>query len=179
MRFCGGCGRPLVSADPDEGAQHRHLTVMFCDMVGSTALAERLGDEDFREVLAEYQRACARAVERYDGWIAQWAGDGLLAYFGYPRAHEDDAHRAVHAGLAIVDEVARLSVPVQVRLGMYSGFVIAGETGTGDAVLHRGIVGTTPHIAKRLEAIAEPGTILIGDATRELVDGDFDLRPVG
>jgi class 3 adenylate cyclase len=179
MRFCGGCGRPLVSADPDEGAQHRHLTVMFCDMVGSTALAERLGDEDFREVLAEYQRACARAVERYDGWIAQWAGDGLLAYFGYPRAHEDDAHRAVHAGLAIVDEVARLSVPVQVRLGMYSGFVIAGETGTGDAVLHRGIVGTTPHIAKRLEAIAEPGTILIGDATRELVDGDFELRPVG
>ena len=148
-------------------------------MVGSTALAESLDPEDFREILSAYQHACARAVERYDGWIAQWAGDGLLAYFGYPRAHEDDAHRAVHAALAIVEEIARLKARIQVRIGLHSGVVIAGETGTGDALLQRGIVGTTPHIAKRLEAIAPPGTILIGDSTRELVETHFELAPEG
>ena len=109
MRFCGGCGRPLVTADPAVGAQRRHLTVMFCDMVGSTPLAESLDPEDFRELLRAYQHACAEVVERYDGWIAQWAGDGLVAYFGYPRVHEDDAQRAVHAGLAIVEAMVSLS----------------------------------------------------------------------
>jgi len=183
MKFCGGCGRPLAGADPGNAGQRRHMTVMFCDMVGSTSLAESLDPEDFREILTAYQHACARAVERYDGWIAQWAGDGLLAYFGYPRAHEDDAHRAVHAGLAIIEELARLnarlSVALQVRVGLHSGIVIAGETGTGDARLQRGIVGKTPHVAARIEAIAAPGTVVISDSTRELIDDYFELEGLG
>ena len=183
MRFCGGCGRPLVAADPAGGAQRRHMTVMFCDMVGSTPLADSLDPEDFRELLRAYQHACAEVVERYDGWIAQWAGDGLVAYFGYPRVHEDDAQRAVHAGLAIVEAMVSLSAgldaALQVRIGLHSGLVIAGESGTGAARLERAAVGATPHVAARLEGIATPGTVVISDATRELVDGYFDLEPLG
>jgi class 3 adenylate cyclase len=159
------------------------MTVMFCDMVGSTPLAESLDPEDFRELLRAYQHACAEVVERYDGWIAQWAGDGLVAYFGYPRVHEDDAHRAIHAGLAIVEAMVSLSdgldADLQVRVGLHSGLVIAGESGTGAARLERAAVGATPHVAARLEGIAEPGTVVISDSTRELVDGFFDLEPLG
>ena len=89
MKFCGGCGRPLAVAERDEGSQRRHVTVMFCDMVGSTNLVDSLDPEDFREILAAYQQTCEAAVQHYDGFSAQWAGDGLLAYFGYPQAHED------------------------------------------------------------------------------------------
>ena len=159
------------------------MTVMFCDMVGSTPLADSLDPEDFRELLRAYQHACAEVVERYDGWIAQWAGDGLVAYFGYPRVHEDDAQRAVHAGLAIVEAMVSLSAgleaALQVRIGLHSGLVIAGESGTGAARLERAAVGATPHVAARLEGIATPGTVVISDATRELVDGYFDLEPLG
>jgi class 3 adenylate cyclase len=120
MRFCGGCGRPLEDGggpDAQDGprdiAQRRHMTVMFCDVVDSTPLAGLLDPEDFREVLSEYQHACARAIERFSGYTAQYAGDGLLTYFGYPRAHEDDALRATHAGLQVLEEVAALNASLR------------------------------------------------------------------
>src|SRR3954463_16589575 len=160
MRFCGQCGHRLASPGPDEGAQRRHMTVMFCDLVGSTELVDARDPEDFREILAAYQQLCESAVARYDGWSAQWAGDGLLAYFGYPRAHEDDAQRAVHAALAIAAELdllsAKLDVTLQTRIGLHSGVVVAGEMGTGGARLERAIVGSTPHVATRLHALAGP-----------------------
>ena len=183
MKFCGECGRPLAVADRDEGSQRRHVTVMFCDMVGSTNLVDSLDPEDFREILAAYQQTCEAAVQRYDGFSAQWAGDGLLAYFGYPQAHEDQAQRAVHAGLQIVAEIeqcsARLNVPLQVRVGLHSGLVVTGEVGTGGARLERAVVGTTPHIAARLQSLAAPGTVVVSDAVRELVDRHFVLEPLG
>src|SRR5881398_2810895 len=112
MRFCGGCGRPLEADLPAvarEAPQRRHMTVMFCDLVDSTPLAAALDPEDFREVLTGYRQACLRAVERFGGYTAVYAGDGMTVYFGYPKAHEDDAQRAVHTGLAILDEIASLN----------------------------------------------------------------------
>src|SRR3954451_9299341 len=180
MRFCGGCGRPLEQQAP---AQRRHITVMFCDMVGSTPLVAALDPEDWREILKAYQHACARAIDRFDGWTAQWAGDGLLAYFGYPRAYEDSAQRAAHAGLGILAEVAKVSaeygVPLQVRVGLHSGEVVAGEMGTGGATDQFGIVGGPPHIAGRVESTAPAGTVVITDATRTLIDGYFELEAMG
>src|SRR3954463_888352 len=142
MRFCGGCGQPLEPAAPARDApQRRHMTVMFCDLVASTPLAQALDAEDFREVLTDYRQVCLQAVERFGGFTAVYAGDGMTVYFGYPRAHEDDAQRAVHTGLAILDEIAALNarldqqhgLSVQVRIGVHSGVVIAEELGGGAA----------------------------------------------
>ena len=162
MRFCGGCGRPLVTADPTGGAQRRHLTVMFCDMVGSTPLADALDPEDYRELLRAYQHACAEVVERYDGWIAQWAGDGLVAYFGYPRVHEDDAQRAVHAGLAIVEAMVLAErLPGRGAAGAHRPAQRPrdrGRVGHGrGAPGARAAVGATPHVAARLEGDRDTG----------------------
>src|SRR3954447_14179459 len=183
MKFCGGCGRPLAAPEPDEAAQRLHVTVMFCDLVGSTQLVASRDPEDYRELLAAYQRLCEAAVARFEGWAAQWAGDGLLAYFGYPRAHEDDAQRAIHAGLAIVAELgqlsARLDVELQVRVGLHSGVVVAGEVGTGGARLERAVIGTTPHVAARLQSLAAPGAVVISDAVRALIGHHFQLEPLG
>src|SRR5438445_677248 len=145
-KFCGQCGMGLVpegqanipatEQPPDhkpspEAAQRRHLTIMFCDMAGSTALAARLDPEDLREVIRGFQDACVRAIGRFDGFVAKFMGDGVLAYFGYPKAHEDDAERAVRAGLAVVDVVGQLMLPTKVRLevrvGIATGFVVVGE----------------------------------------------------
>jgi class 3 adenylate cyclase/tetratricopeptide (TPR) repeat protein len=190
MRFCGGCGglleeRPTPTVAGE--AQRRHLTVMVCDLVGSTPLAGSLDPEDFRDVLTAYQRACASAIGSFDGYIAQYRGDGVLAYFGYPRAHEDNAQRAVHAGLAILDEITALNrrldevhgVSLKVRIGAHTGIVVAGEMGEGEARDQRAIVGETPHVAARLESIAPPGSMLISDVTRDLVDGYFETEPLG
>ena len=184
MRFCGGCGRPLVTRRP---RPRRPAPAPDRDVLRhgrlDAARRRRSTRRTIRELLRAYQHACAEVVERYDGWIAQWAGDGLVAYFGYPRVHEDDAQRAVHAGLAIVEAMVSLSAgldaALQVRIGLHSGLVIAGESGTGAARLERAAVGATPHVAARLEGIATPGTVVISDATRELVDGYFDLEPLG
>src|SRR3954463_896283 len=137
MRFCGACGGPLASAPValasldvrEEAAQRRHMTAMFCDIVDSTPLAEALDAEDFREVLRAYRQACVRAIDRFDGYTAEYVGDGVVAFFGYPRAHEDDAHRAVHAALAVLDELAALNprlgadydIALQVRIGLHTG----------------------------------------------------------
>jgi class 3 adenylate cyclase/tetratricopeptide (TPR) repeat protein len=192
MRFCGGCGTPLQ--DPDTppvngpGAAHRrHMTVMFCDIVESTPLAETLDPEDFREILTGYQQACARATDRYYGYIARYAGDGVLVYFGYPQAREDSAECAVHAGLAMLEELDELNlglrdehgISLRVRIGVHTGIVVAGEMGVGETRERMAIVGETPHIASRLESIAAPQTLVISDATRDLVEGYFVTESLG
>ena len=163
------------------------MTVMFCDIVDSTPLAELLDPEDFREVLAGYQTACARAIERFSGHAGQWVGDGVIAYFGYPRAHEDDAQRAVHAALGIIEEVRLLNrhlrdsldVSLEVRVGLHSGVVVAGEMGAGVTRERLAIVGDTPNIAARVQTLAQPGSVLLTDTTQELVDGLFRTEVLG
>jgi class 3 adenylate cyclase/tetratricopeptide (TPR) repeat protein len=194
MRFCGACGARLreslaprgVNGEADQ-AQRRHMTVMFCDVVDSTSLAEALDPEDFREVLTSFQAACASAIERFNGHVAQWVGDGVLAYFGYPRAHEDDARRAVHAALGILEEIAALNkrvnelfeVSLRVRVGLHSGVVVAGEMGAGQTREPLAIVGETPHIAARLQTLAQPGSVLMTDATLQLVSDHFETEALG
>jgi len=193
MRFCGGCGAPLRegvtpagSADAEGAAQRRHMTVLFCDLVASTPLAERLDPEDFREVLAAYQRACALAIERLDGYPARYIGDAVVAYFGYPRAHEDDAQRAVHAALGILEELGELNaslkqrqVSLDVRIGLHSGVVVAGEMGTGAMPPQHEIVGEMPHIAARIESIAPHGSVVISGQTHDFIEGYFETEPLG
>ncbi|MBD0282132.1 MAG: AAA family ATPase [Thermoleophilaceae bacterium] len=194
MRFCGRCGAPLEEGsvavprtDTGDTAQRRHMTVLFCDLVGSTPLAGMLDAEDFREVLGGYQQACRRAVERFDGYIARYVGDGVVAYFGYPRAHEDDARRAVHAALGVLDELIGLNahlrevldISLQVRIGVHTGVVVVGEMGAGETRSQLDIVGEMPHIAARLESIAPPGSAVISDVTQDLIEGYFETEPLG
>jgi class 3 adenylate cyclase len=163
------------------------MTVMFCDIVGSTPLAETLDPEDFREILTDYQEACGRATDRFYGYIARYAGDGILVYFGYPQAREDSAECAVHAGLAMVEELDELNlalreqhgITLRVRIGIHTGMVVAGEMGVGETRERMAIVGETPHIAARLESIAAPQTVVISDATRDLVEGYFVTESLG
>jgi class 3 adenylate cyclase/predicted ATPase len=167
-------------------AERRQLTVMFCDLLGSTNLAARLDPEDLREVVRSYQKTAAEVIEGFDGHIAQYLGDGLLVYFGYPKAHEDDAHRAVRAALGIVDAMGTLNsrlksehgVQLAVRLGIHTGPVVVGEMGAGGR--HEQLaLGETPNIASRLEGFAEPNTVVISAMTRRLVEGAFVLEELG
>ena len=143
-------------------AERRQLTVMFSDLVGSTALSARLDPEDMREVIRAYQDACSGAVARYDGFVAKFMGDGVLAYFGFPRAHEEDAGRAVRAGLDIVAVVAKLDTPAKdrlhVRLGVATGVVVVGDLVGQGSAQEQAVVGDTPNLAARLQALAEPGS---------------------
>src|SRR6516165_1062233 len=164
-------------------AERRQLTIMFCDLVGSTPLAKRLDPEDLRDVIGAYHRAVAEVVGSFDGFVAKYMGDGVLAYFGYPWAHEDDAERAVRAGLALVEAVPRLElvakVGLQVRIGIATGLVVVGDlTGSGEAQ-ERGVVGETPILAARLQSLAQPGTVVIAPSTRRLTGGHFDYRGLG
>jgi class 3 adenylate cyclase/predicted ATPase len=162
-------------------AERRQVTVMFSDLVGSTALSAHLDPEDLREVISAYQRCVAETVRRFDGFVAKYMGDGVLIYFGYPAAHEDDAERAVRAGLALIDAVATLPAPepVQVRIGVATGLVVVGDlVGSGEAQ-ERGIVGETPNLAARLQGIAEPNSVVIAEATRRLLGTLFELRDLG
>jgi predicted ATPase/class 3 adenylate cyclase len=175
-----GAGPPPASGEP---AERRQLTLMFCDLVGSTAMSGRLDPEDLRDVIAAYHRCCAEQVEAASGFVAKYMGDGVLVYFGYPHAHEDDAERAVRAALALVATVPRLvtpaGAPLQVRIGIATGLVVVGDLiGSGQAQ-ERGVVGETPNLAARLQAIAKPDTIVIADSTRRLVGNLFDLRDLG
>jgi class 3 adenylate cyclase/tetratricopeptide (TPR) repeat protein len=164
-------------------AERRHLTVMICDLVGSTALSARLDPEDMRAVIDAYHAACARITRSYDGFLAEFRGDGILAYFGYPRAHEDDAERTVRAGLDIVAAVARLETrarePLAVRIGIATGLVVVGDPGGGSALREHALVGDTPNLAARLQALAEPGTIVVAASTRRLLGDLFRLRDLG
>src|SRR5713226_438203 len=173
----------LDSSQPE--AERRQLTVMFCDLVGSTALSEQLDPEELREVVQQYQEVCAHVIGRYDGHIAQYLGAGVLVYFGYPAAHEDDAQRAVRAGLAIVGALreaplqkARLQQPLQVRIGIHTGPVVVGEMGGGEK-REQLALGETPNIAARVQALAEPDTVLLSAATQRLVVGLFACEARG
>lgn len=167
--------------------QRRQITVLFCDLVGSTPLAGRLDPEDLQELLSLYHRLAAAAIERYEGYTVHFLGDGVVACFGYPRAHEDDAQRAVYAGLEILDGLAglnselrvRLGATVQVRIGCHTGVVVAGAMESGPGREEFAMVGETPHIAARLQAVADPGSLVVSDVTEALVRGYFDTEPLG
>ncbi len=188
--MAGGSPGALIASDFREDAQsdyaatiggeRRHLTVMICDLVGSTALSARLDPEDMGVVIDAFQAACARITLASDGFLADFRGDGILAYFGYPRAHEDDAERTVRAALDIIAEVARLKTPagepLAVRIGIASGLVVVGGAG---ALRENIVVGDTPSLAARLQALAEPGTIVIAASTRRLIGDRFLLRDLG
>jgi class 3 adenylate cyclase/predicted ATPase len=162
-------------------AERRQLTIMFCDLVGSTPLALRYDPEDLREIVGAYHRAVAEIVGRFAGFVAKYMGDGVLVYFGYPQAHEDDAERAVRAGLAVIDAVTRLELPerLQVRLGIATGLVVVGDLVGEGAAQERGVVGETPNLAARLQALAEPGRLIIAESTRRQIGGLFDLTDLG
>jgi class 3 adenylate cyclase/predicted ATPase len=165
----------------DEAGARRQLTVMFCDLVGSTALSARLDPEDFREIITAYHRTVAEIVRESDGFVAQYMGDGALIYFGYPRAHEDDAERAIRVGLSLVDAVGRLdvgSVRLQARVGIATGLVVGGLIGEGSAQ-QQSVVGETPNLAARLQALAEPGAVIVAASTRRLVGTLFEYRDLG
>ena len=150
---------------------------MFSDLVGSTALSARMDPEDLREVISAYQKCVAETVQRFGGFVAKYMGDGVLVYFGYPQAHEDDAERAVRAGLELIEAVGGLksSAPLQTRVGIATGLVVVGDLiGSGEAQ-ERGIVGETPNLAARLQGIAEPNTVVIAESTRKLLGNLFDL----
>jgi class 3 adenylate cyclase/tetratricopeptide (TPR) repeat protein len=169
----------VTGPNRQDPAERRHLTVMICDLVGSTALSARLDPEDMRAVIDAYHAACARITRTYDGFLAEFRGDGILAYFGYPIAHEDDAERTVRAGLDIIAAVARLETraaePLAVRIGIATGVVVVGE---GELREHA-VVGDTPNLAARLQALAEPGTIVVAASTRRLLGDLFRLCDLG
>jgi class 3 adenylate cyclase len=174
----GITGETRVGAE----AERRQLTVMFCDLVGSTALSARLDPEDLREVIAAYHRAVAEVVGRFDGFVAKYMGDGVLVYFGYPRAHEDDAERAVRAGLGVIDSVGRLdvqSIELRARVGIATGLVVVGDLIGEGSAQEQSVVGETPNLAARLQALAEPGAVVIAAGTRRLIGDLFDYRDLG
>ena len=175
---------PSVRHAPE--AERRQLTVLFCDLVDSTRLASQLDPEDLRAVVRAYQEACAKVIARFEGHIAQYLGDGLLVYFGYPLAHEDDAQRAVRAGLGMVEALGQLNIRLQqdrgvelaVRLGIHTGLVVVGEVG-GGARQEQLALGETPNLAARLQGIAAPNTVVISAATLQLLGGFFTCQSLG
>jgi class 3 adenylate cyclase/tetratricopeptide (TPR) repeat protein len=177
--------QPTVQPEPkpQDLAERRQLTVMFCDLVGSTALSARMDPEDLRDVISAYQTACVKVIQTYDGLVAKFMGDGILAYFGYPRAHEDDAERAVRSGLDIIREVDRLKTRVpdalKVRIGIATGLVVVGDLVGEGAAQEQAVVGETPNLAARLQALAEPGSVVIAQATRRLIGDLFRLQVLG
>ena len=183
-RFCGGCGRPIgeiASPRParapsslrTDSAERRQLTVMFCDLVGSTPLSARLDPEDLRGIIGAYHRCVTEIVEGFGGFVARYVGDGVLVYFGYPQAHEDDAERATRCGLALVDRVPELNQAeaLHARVGIATGLVVVG----GEVVEHD-VAGDTPNLAARLQALAEPDTVVIAAGTRRLIGDLFEYR---
>src|SRR5207237_2240723 len=177
--------------------ERRQLTVMFCDLADSTALAEQLGPEDFYDMIRAYQAVCAGIIQRFAGHIAQYLGDGLLVYFGYPLAHEDDAQRAVRAGLGMIEALGQLKtrlaqeglrpaptqsrqrgVHLAARLGIHTGLVVVGEVG-GGARQEQLALGETPNLAARLQGIAAPNTLVISGTTFQLLGGFFACQPLG
>jgi class 3 adenylate cyclase/tetratricopeptide (TPR) repeat protein len=181
-RFCQECGTAVAApraAAPR--AERRQITVLFCDLVGSTKLSEQLDPEDLRDVIQAYQRACSDVVRGFDGHIAQYLGDGVLVYFGYPEAHEDDALRAVRAGLEIVSAVGEVRSggrPLQVRVGIHTGLVVVGEVGVDGQTVQLAL-GETPNLAARVQQEAAPDTVVVSEATHRLVRGYFTNVTLG
>src|SRR5215472_11762280 len=172
---------PPTADSAGSAPERRQLTVMFCDLVGSTPLSARLDPEDLREIVGAYHRCVADTVARFAGVVAKYMGDGVLIYFGYPEAHEDDAERAVRAGLAVIDAVGRLatSTPLNVRLGVASGLVVVGDLIGMGAAQERSVVGETPNLAARLQTLAQAGTLVIADSTRRQIGALFEVEDLG
>ena len=170
-----------VEAKPQDTAERRQVTVMFADLVGSTALSARMDSEDLREVIAAYHKCAAEIVHRFDGFLAQFLGDGVLVFFGYPHAHEDDAERAVRAGLLLIEAVTGLKAraALQTRVGIASGLVIVGDLMRSGNAHQPGIIGETPNLAARLQGIAEPDTVIVAEGTRKLLGNLFELQDLG
>ncbi len=178
---------PSTSITPKGEAGRRQLTVMFCDLVGSTALSEELDPEDLQEVNRAYQDACKAAIDRYEGYVARYMGDGVLAYFGYPQAHEDDAERSIHAGLGVVEAMIglnqklgkQLNIKFAVRIGIATGHVVVGDLIGEGASQESAVVGSTPNLAARLQALASANTVVVSPGTHGLVKGQFEYKTLG
>src|SRR5262249_39172118 len=170
-----------VIARPQDAAERRQVTVMFSDLVGSTALSARMDPEDLREVISAYQKSVAETVRRFGGFVAKYMGDGVLVYFGYPQAHEDDAERAVRAGLELVAAVGDLktNAALETRVGIATGLVVVGDLIGSGASQEQAIVGETPNLAARLQGIAEPNAVVVAEGTRRLVGNLFELQDLG
>ncbi len=187
MRFCGSCGAPLNAPAGPSQPERRQLTVMFCDLTGSTELSTRLDPEDLREVLRAYQAACGEEIRRFEGYVAQYRGDGVLVYFGYPLGHEDAALRAVRAALAIVAAIDRLNermpasrgVKLAVHIGVHTGLVVVGGMDAGGRLDDNSVFGETPNFAARVMEQATSGMVLISAATERLVRGFVACRALG
>ena len=192
--FCGGCGKPLAGDQvpaPREPATHgperRQLTVMFCDLVGSTALSHRLDPEDLREVIGSYRNWTSQVIARYEGFIARYMGDGILVYFGYPRAHENDAARAILTGLEIVERLERADAEkdrnrgsrLRVRIGIATGLVVVGDLVGEGGLEEAAVIGVTPNVAARLQALAKPNSVVVAQTTRDLAGGLFEYADQG
>ncbi len=181
FRFCGGCGSSLERQEPER----RQLTVLFCDLVGSSMLASRLDPEEMRDLMLTYQSACTAVIRRFDGTVSRYIGDGILALFGYPRAHEDNAERAVRAGLEIIPAIATLPVPaggggaLAVRIGIATGLVVVGDLIGEAAAEKQAVVGETPNLAARLQGLASPNSVVISAGTRSLIGEHFDCVDLG
>ena len=190
-RFCDRCGTPLAeTAAPANGngrlieGERRHLTVMFVDLVGSTPMSGRLDPEDLRNVVLRYQGRCVETIAAHDGFVANYQGDGILAFFGFPAAHEEDALQAVRAGLRIVADMPALAAELDIgdlsaRVGVHTGLVVVGEMGAGASRVSADVVGETPNIAAHVQSLAEPGQVVITGSTRALVDGFVTVEPLG
>jgi class 3 adenylate cyclase len=210
--FCPECGTRLTTASPSPSpsqtdrqqqaqaapiepigaergtpeAERRQLTVLFCDLVDSTVLSGQLDPEEWREVVQAYQASCAEVIQRYDGHIAQYLGDGLLVYYGYPRAHEDDARRAIYTGLGMVGAIGTLNaqlaqnrgIRLAVRIGIHTGLVVVGEMG-GRGREERLALGETPNVAARIQGVAAADTVVVSAATFRLVPGMFSAENLG
>src|SRR6516164_5542809 len=172
---------PAIDKDTKETAERRQVTVMFSDLVGSTALSARLDPEDLRGVISAYQRCVAETVRQFGGFVAKYMGDGVLVYFGYPQAHEDDAEQAVRAGLELVAAVSGLKThaPLETRVGIATGLVVVGELIGSGASQEQAIVGETPNLAARLQGVAEPNSVVIAESTRKLLGNLFELEDLG
>ena len=180
----GRSSAPAASAPlPQSEAQRRQLTVLFCDLVGSTALAVKLDPEDLRDVIRRFQGSCAAVVTQMGGHVARFMGDGLLVYFGYPQAHEDDAERAVRAGLDLVAKVGQLLLPtgdlLQVRVGIATGLVVVGDTVGEESAQEQVVVGETPNLAARLQSVAVPNTTVVAASTLRLLGDVFVCEQLG
>jgi class 3 adenylate cyclase/predicted ATPase len=171
----------VASSHPEDRAERRQVTVMFSDLVGSTALSARMDPEDLREIISAYQKCVAETVQRFGGFVAKYMGDGVLVYFGYPQAHEDDAERAVRAGLELVGAVGALKThaPLQTRVGIATGLVVVGDLIGSGASQEQAIVGETPNLAARLQGVAEPNSVVIAESTRKLLGNLFQLEDLG
>src|SRR5580704_5999440 len=173
----------LTEPKPKDTAERRQVTVVFSDLVGSTALAARMDPEDLGEVISGYQKCVAQTVQRFGGFVAKYMGDGVLIYFGYPQAHEDDAERAVRAGLDIAAVVAKLETRanenLKVRIGIATGIVVVGDLVGQGSAQEQAVVGETLNLAARLQTLAEPGSLVIAEATRRLLGGAFELKALG